>query len=73
MTVIYRYRLTLEKVFGRVLAAAGLYDIHRVNHNRAGMRQWRLTYFKNLILFMLCIYGAPFIMVFYAIKYGRVI
>ena len=73
MTVIYRHRLLLEKVYGRVLASAGLHDIHRVNQNRAKMRRWRLIYFKNLALFMLCIYGAPFIMVFYAVKHRRLI
>ena len=73
MTVIYRHRLLMEKTYGRVLAAAGLYEIHKVNQNRAEMRRWRLIYFKNLALFMGCIYGAPCIMAYYAIKHRRLI
>lgn len=73
MTVIYRHRLLLERTYGRVLAAAGLHDIHKVNRNRAAMRHWRRVYFQNLALFMGCIYGAPFIMAYYALKYRRLI
>ena len=63
----------MEKIYGKSLAAAGLYDIHKTSHNTEKMRQWRRSYFKNLTLFMLCIYGAPFIMAYYAVKYRRLI